>query len=135
MLLCDSYIPKVSHPHEWTQYMRQVTNRRTFPVELGPSFNGDRTALFNMWMDNNKSFADIIGHRRETSAGWIAVKKRNLGDHYPDEQALKMYDLRKKQGLFYKDCLDTLLVARDPLFLCLRDVAAHTLRNLESPVT
>ena len=40
----------------WNTFIRQIRNRKTFPVALAPAFAKNKTDLFNVWLDEDKDW-------------------------------------------------------------------------------
>ena len=44
---------------EWADFMRQSSNRQTFPIALAPRFKSDKNGLFDLFLQHGRSLQSV----------------------------------------------------------------------------
>lgn len=89
--------------------MRKMPSK--VPANLSDYCRNNKTELFNMWLDSNKSWEEVklklsrkVEGTNSTKKGWEAVQGKELRKRYDDsEKYQKLIASRKATGMFYED--------------------------------
>ncbi|CAK9040577.1 unnamed protein product [Durusdinium trenchii] len=99
----------VTNKRDWDKFCRQASCRSKFPVALSEHFVNNKLDLFNLWLDNNKSWekCKVEVERRaelehQSVRGWEAVQGKDLKKRYTEEKYEALVKSRKAAGLWYQ---------------------------------
>lgn len=98
----------VTHKKEYDTFLRQIQNKKLFPVDMSSYVTKCKNDLFCAWLDAGKNWdnARLIMQRthsneQESLSGWIAKRGKELVEMYGEEKGRSLMVRRQQEGLFY----------------------------------
>ena len=94
----------MTNKKDWDSFVR--SNGR---FKVHEFYSTNRLECFNMWLDSGKNWDQVAlevkrVHSQETEAksGFVAMQGKTIKENHSEEKALKIIQLRKETGLWYK---------------------------------